>query len=213
MTSLHLQLTSLSVFALAIGMPNLACTPDDTDSTRITEIQQLRDKLEAQQRTLVAKDEEILAQSAHIQELQGLSGDRTLERLIHVNRVEFASLTGGYDDDRDGFHEGIIAYLRLIDQDGDTIKAAGSVHLRLLDLAKPPETQLVGELRLGPEELRKLWYGRFSTGHYTLKVPWAGGVKHAEHKAITIYARFTDLLTGRTFDVQQVAEVAGAGPG
>ena len=198
------------VFAVALGLSNLACIPDNTDTARVTEIQHLRDKLEAQQRVLVTKDEELNAQAASIQELQGLSDERAVERLVHVARVELASLTGGYDDDHDGVHECVKVYLRLVDQDGDTIKAAGSAHARLLDLAKPPETQLVGELKLGLDELRPLWYSRFSTGHYTLKVPWAGGAKRAEHKAITIHARFTDLLSGQTFETQQVVEVAGA---
>ncbi|MBN2563855.1 MAG: hypothetical protein JXQ75_23315 [Phycisphaerae bacterium] len=176
----------------------------------VTENQELRDKVEAQQRLLVARDEQIQDQARHIQELQGLTGERSLDRLVHVARIELERLTGGYDDDRDGVDDGVVAYVRLIDQDGDTIKAAGSVRVRLLDLAKPPDSQLVGDVELGPEELRPAWYGRFLTSHYTIKVPWAHGAQRAEHKSITVLVRFTDLLTGQVFEAQQAVEVSGS---
>jgi hypothetical protein len=183
----------------------------DSPPGRITETQELRDKLEAQQRLVVARDEQIQQQAKIVQELQGLSGERTLDRLVHVQGIELATLSGGYDDNRDGIDEGVVAYLSLRDQEGDLIKATGSVHVRLLDLANPPEGQLIGETRLGPAELRPLWYGRGMTYHYTIKVLWLGGAGRAPHKTVTVLVSFTELLSGRTFDLQKAVEVTGAG--
>ena len=202
---------SVSILTALIAAANAGCPPTASDTGQVTETQQLHDNVEAQQRLLIAKDEQIEDQSARIQELQGLTGERSIERLVHVAKIDLSSLTGGYDDNRDGVDDGVVVYLVLTDQDGDTIKAAGSCEVRLLDLNNPSATQLVGEAKLGPEELRKTWYGRFMTSHYTIKVPWAGGAPHPAHKTITILVRFTDLLSGQTFETQRAVDVAGAG--
>jgi len=188
------------------------CDGAGAGSGRVTEIQALRDKIETQQRKLVAKDEQVQAQASLIQELQGLTGPRSLDRLVHVSRIELERLTGGYDDDHDGVDEGVVVYLRLIDQDGDTIKAAGGVQIRLIDLAKPEGSQLVGHVELSPAALHPMWFGRLMTSHYTIRVPWSGDAERAEHESITVHVRFTDLLSGQSFEAQEVVEVSGATP-
>ena len=193
-----------------------ACNgPAESGPGSLTQIQQLQDKIEGVQRRLVTKDDQIQAQAHLIRELQDLTGERTLDRLVHVSRIELDRLSGGVDDDGDGVDEGVKVYLYLVDQDGDKIKATGSVKVRLLDLANPPDSQLVGEVELSPEELRPMWFGRFLTSHYTIKVPWARGAKHAEHKTITLLVSFTDLLSGQSFETQKAVDVRGvarAGP-
>ncbi len=197
---------------VAVGAFAFACNgPDVTDSNRLTQIQELEDENASLRRQLVAKDEAIGDQAQRIQALQGLQGERSVDSLIHVSNIEVHTLSGGYDDDHDGVDECVKVYLRLLDQDGEAIKAAGTVHIRLLDLANPPTSQLVGEVRLTADEMRPLWFGRFLTAHYTIRVPWADGAERAEHKSITVVARFTDLLTGQSFSTQAVVEVNGAG--
>ena len=195
------------IFLVAAG-----CNPPAADS-RIAQVQQLQDRNQEQARLLAAKDEQLAADAKRIQELQGLNGERSIDNLVHVASIEIDRLSGGYDDDRNGVDEGVLIYLRLLDKDGDAIKASGNVHVRLLDLAKPEGSQLVGELSLDPAALRPLWYGRLLTYHYTIKVPWAGGAKRAEHKSITVVVEFTDLLSGKTFTAQKVVEVSGAATG
>lgn len=175
----------------------------------MTEIQHLEEQVAALQRKLVFKDEHIQDQSRIIQELRGLGGERTLDRLVSVARIELGSLSGGYDDDHDGVDEGVVVYLQLLDRDGDAIKATGSVQIRLYDLANPVGSQLMGEVSLGSEALRQHWYGRFMTYHYTVRVPWGGGAARAAHKSITVHARFSCLLSGQTSETQEVVDVSG----
>ncbi len=175
----------------------------------MTEIQHLEEQVAALQRKLVFEDEHIQDQSRIIQELRDLGGERTLDRLVYVARIKLGSLSGGYDDDHDGVDEGVVVYLQLLDRDGDAIKATGSVQIRLYDLANPIGSQLMGEVSLGSEVLRQHWYGRFMTHHYTVRVPWGVGVARAAHKSITVHARFSCLLTGRTSETQQVVDVSG----
>jgi hypothetical protein len=185
------------------------CNPPGPDR-RITRVQQLEDKVQQQGRLLVQKDEQIAAQAERIQQLQGLTGQRAIENLVHVASIEIDRLSGGHDDDRDSVDEGVVVYLRLLDRDGDAIKVAGSARVRLLDLAKAEGSQVVGEQSWDPTALAKVWYGRLLTYHYTLKVPWAGGAKRADHKSITVLVEFTDLLSGQVFTAQKVVEVNGA---
>jgi hypothetical protein len=194
---------------LPVWLAATGCDGGGADA-RITQIQHLQDKTTDQARLLVQKDEQLAAQARSIQELQGLTGQRALDNLVHVANVEIDRLSGGYDDDHDGVDEGVVVYLRLLDSDGDAIKSSGSARVRLLDLAKPEGSQLVGEVSLDAAALRPLWYGRLLTYHYTIKVPWAGGAKRAEHRSVTLLVEFTELLSGQSFTAQKVVEVSGA---
>lgn len=196
-----------AILAVAVVSMGLACDGPTKGDQRITQNQELRDKVEGQARLLVEKDEQLASQAKRIQELQGLSEQRRLDALVHVDKIEIERLSGGYDDDHDGVDEGVVVYVRLLDSEGDTIKAAGGVRVRVLDLAKPEGSQLTGEAVLDAAALRPMWYGHFLTSHYTVKVPWANGAKQSEHKSLTVHVAFTDLLSGRVFEAQRVVEV------
>lgn len=183
------------------------------DSDHVKQIQDLKDQVVEQRRRLAAKDELLRTQADHIQQLQQLGGERSLDRLVHVSGIELARLSGGYDADEDGVDDGVRVYLRLRDGDGDAIKATGSVRVTLTDLALPAASQQVGFIELGPEALRPLWYGRFASYHYTIEVPWSDGAGRPAHKSIVVRVQFTDLLTGQAFEIQEVVEVVGVAPG
>ncbi len=203
----------LPAVVLCLAMPTgFACNGQDRSDPRVTQIQELQDKVTAQARTIVEKDAAILSQAARIRELQNLKGKQSIDNLVHVAKIELAPLSGGYDDDEDSVDEGVVVYLRSLDQDGDIIKATGSVRVRLYDLSKPEGQQLVGSLELDAAGLRPLWFGRFLTSHYSIKVPWADGAKRAEHESITVHVTFTDLLSGNVSKTQESVKVRGAMP-
>jgi hypothetical protein len=199
----------LAALVLSLCLVATGCNGGGADA-RITQIQQLQDKSEQQARLLAQKDEQLATQAKRIQELQGLTAERAIDNLVQVANIEIDRLSGGYDDNHDGVDEGVVVYLRLLDRDGDAIKAIGSARVRLFDLARPEGSQLVGESSLDAAAMRPLWFGRLLTYHYTIKVPWSGGAKRADHKSITVVVDFTDLLTGKTFTAQKVVEVSGA---
>ncbi len=206
---MHRVLINSTVACILTLALTVGCQDQAADS-RVTQVQQLQDKVEAQARLLVEKDAQLLATETEIQKLRQLEGDRALDRLVHVAKIELERLSGGYDDDKDGVDEGVVVYLVLKDQDGDTLKAAGNLDVRLVDLAMPEGRQVVGKLALDSQALRSHWFGRFLTSHYTVRIPWSGGLKRAPHKSITVLVRFTDLLSGRVFSTQKDVEVDGA---
>ncbi len=183
-----------------------ACNNEKADP-RLTRIQELDDKVQKQARQLVDREEQLASAARTIQELRGLEGPRRLDRLVHVAKIEIERLSGGYDDDRDGVDDGVVAYVRPIDVDGDVVKAAGSAKVELFDVSQKSGPQSVGKVELDPEAMRKAWFSKFMGAHYRIKVPWAADAAAQERKAITVVVRFTDLLTGQSFEAQHIAEV------
>ncbi len=163
------------------------------------------------QQQIERQREQIAAQQATIDELQrqlqvarGLS-DRDLENIYYPDKIEILSLTGGEDLDGQPGDDGVVVYLRPVDRDGDAIKAAGEVRIRLFDLQAPDGHTLVGEYSFSVEALRECWFGKFMTYHYTLHCPWQHGPPgHAE---ITIRATFIDYLTRRAMSAQTTCTV------
>jgi hypothetical protein len=182
------------------------CKPPQADS-RVTRIQELEDKVQKQARQLVDQEEELSAAARTIQELRGLEGPRRLDRLVHVDKIEIERLSGGYDENRDGVDDGVVVYVRPIDTDGDVIKAAGSVSVELFDVSQPAGPQAVGKVELNPEAMRKAWFSKLLGAHYRIEVPWAADAIGPERKKINVAVRFTDLLSGETFEAQHVADV------
>lgn len=176
------------------------------DRDRSAEIQRLEDQLAEQKRLLAQKDEQLRDQAEIIQQLRKYPQNHRLEDLIHVERIEIERLSGGYDEDRDGVPDGIAVYLRLYDQQGDTVKATGRVRVKLLDLENPPDRQLLGQAELSPRELMSRWRGRFLTSHYSIKVPWAQGVQASEIRNVTVVVTFLESLSGRNFQAQRVVK-------
>lgn len=188
------------------------CPPGQTEPDRITQVAELKEQLIAKSRLVEERDRQIRNMAAQIRTLSSLPDEVRSESVPRVQRIELASMSGGYDDDHDGIDEGIVVYLRPIDQDGDTIKAAGTVQVDLLDLSNTAEVKLVGQSALGAAELRKCWYGRISP-HYTIKVPWADGAARAPAEKIMARVQFTEYLFGETFDLLPSFDVSGSANG
>lgn len=205
------RIPKLATALTAVFTLNCACNGPTVADSPITEMQQLEDKVRAQSAELARKNEELASQAETIRELRGFSGDRSIDQFVHVSRIEIERLSGGYDDDRDEVDEGVVAYLRLYDSDGDIIKASGSAILEAYDLAAPEGQQLVAKIAVDVAAMRSLWYGKFMTSHYTLKAPWLPD-RAPRHGSITIVARFADLLSGEVFEAQRVANVKVKGP-
>lgn len=192
---------------LAVCAVLAGCKTEPADP-RLTRIQELEDKVQKQARQLVDREEELSSAARTIQELRGLEGPRRLDRLVHVGKIEIERLSGGYDANRDGVDDGVVVYVRPIDTDGDVVKAAGSAKVELFDVSQPSGPQTVGKVELSPEAMRKAWFSKMIGAHFRIEVPWAADAIGPEREKITIAVRFTDLLSGQTFDAQHIAEVS-----
>lgn len=122
-----------------------------------------------------------------------------------LTTLRIAKISNFFDKDSDGVQEKLIVYVQPIDTEGDVVKAAGTVSVQLWNLNNPNGQALLGQWKVEPAELRKLWFNSLATTSYRLTFdrPDAVGVFS---EPLTLRVTFTDYLTGESFRVQQVIE-------
>lgn len=124
------------------------------------------------------------------------------ENPYKLSSVRVTRFTNFYDKDNDGKREEFIVYVQPIDLEGDVVKAAGLVGVQLWDLNQPNGQALLGEWRVQPQELRKLWLDTLVSANYrlTFDTPEALDVLA---EPLVVKVTFTDYLTGEIFRAQR----------
>ena len=193
---LAILLTSAAMLATGCGSPNSA------NIVVRKQNQDLQDKIDSLTRTHEADQAELKGLKDRIGTLPTLPDDR-LARLFTTHGLSLGKLTGGADLDRDKpGDEGFKVYVTPTDDDGDTLKAAGSFVIEAFDLAsKLPER---GKWTFDTEQARKCWNGSFLSHQYVLTCPWQSPIQHEE---LTVKVTFRDELTGREFHTQKVIKI------
>ena len=119
-----------------------------------------------------------------------------------LTTIRVAKISNFFDKNNDGKQEKLIVYIQPIDAEGDIVKAAGTVSVQLWNLNNPNGEALLGQWKVEPTELRKLWFDSFTTGYrLTFDRPEAVGVFS---EPLTLKITFMDYLTGKSFRAQQV---------
>ena len=193
---------AVACFALAtvtVGCENLDFGAKDRQELEVARknIEKLEEQ-NAQLRSVVSRQQDQIGLLLKL-------GEKRLEKIFHVTRIELGRYTGGIDLDGRSGHEGIKVFLRPLDADGGVIKAAGSVKIQFFDLAAPGEKNLIGRYAWGVDEISKYWSSSAFTYHYSFECPWKPAPP--THDKITVRVEFTDYLTGKTFTAQKVCEV------
>jgi hypothetical protein len=168
------------------------------------ELRQARADLEACRKRQADLSAALSEKEEVVSRLRGL-GEKRLEKLHHVARIELGRYTGGVDMDGRFGDDAVKVYLHPVDRDGSTIKAAGEATVQLYDLAAPAGEQLLGEYKWPAEELSRQWSSGLFTYHYSFVCPWRSGPP--EHADVTVRVAFVDYLTGRQFTAQKVCKV------
>jgi hypothetical protein len=191
---------------LAAALP--ACTyrpPPDVAA----ENERLRSELADRTREKAELSVSLEETRRQLREARGISDDQ-LARVAYPESLLFDTLTGGDDYDGKPGDDGVTVYLKPLDREGDVIKASGDLRIELYDLESPEGSKLLGTYEFPVDALRKLWYGKFMTYHYTLRCPWRAGPP--AHPEITVRAIFTDYLTKRVVTAQTVCRFRAAAP-
>jgi len=157
------------------------------------DVQRLQNQVGRLEREAVSNAQLIADQKKQITRLQQL-GRKRLDLLYHPVKLDVEQLSGGFDNDKVPGDDGVIVYLRPMDEMGDAVKVAGDIRIELLDLANPDGQHLLGEYIVSAETAKEMWYGRFLTYHYTIRCPWLKGPP--KHPTVLIRATFIDYLTG-----------------
>jgi len=162
-------------------------TPED----KIRILKQEKKELEGQIANSEVEKQQLKEQ---IKVLSNLPTDANGENLYDLQRIKLSRFTGFYDKDKDGSKEKLIVYFKPLDEDGDIVKATGSVDVRLEDW----QGKELGKWRVEPGELKKNWFATILTINYRLIFDVAGKIDDIE-KPATVKVTFTDYLTGKVF--------------
>ena len=135
-----------------------------------------RAKLIQEKQQLLQQKARLEQQNAQLKEqvatLQKFPPDR-MDQLVKVEKIELGKFTRAYDgdieQDPDGYDDGVIVYLILKDNDGDVIKAAGTVEIELWDLVVAKHI-IVEFIPMG--DLQAHWLSGPLTNHYKFQLPW-----------------------------------------
>jgi hypothetical protein len=176
-------------------------TPDKLIKCQNENIE-LKDRNEKLHKDLVAAEQTIRQQDQQIKNLEKL-GPARIDQLTHVDHIDLDRQTLGYDENHDGYDDGIAIYLRPIDSAGHTVKVAGSLRVKLFQL-DGDEPKLIGQCDFPADALSKDWAGRLWTNHYAVRCPFKTQPTTAN---ITAQVEFTELLTGKPFLAQKLIEI------
>jgi hypothetical protein len=165
------------------------------------------EKLSQDKRELTRHIEHIESRNKDLEKqvkaLHGITDDVKLKELYDLQSIRITKYTNLFDKDKDGKKETLIVYIQPVDQDGDIIKAAGDVHVQLLDLDKDKEPVLLGKWHITPNRLRKLWFNALLKSHYRMTFDVSEKVETFE-EPLTVTVTFTDYLTGKVFEEQRL---------
>jgi len=138
-----------------------------------------------------------------VESLMGINKEARTAALSTLSAVELSSKTALYTNEQTKKKDKLVVYLRPIDDMGDVVKAAGAVDVELWNLNAKPESALIGQWKVEPEELKKYWTSSLMSSHYKLQFDLGSKLTGSE-KELTIKTQFTDYLTGKVFKAQKV---------
>lgn len=126
------------------------------------------------------------------------------ESLVRASKLQINSLmSGGLNRDEQPGDDALVAYISLVDDDGEVIKLPGTVELTLLDPSLPEPSRQLGLWRFSAEECRSKWTRGFTGAGYQFTVPIE---KPVQHEQLVLNAKLTTADT-RVFDASQIVRV------
>jgi outer membrane murein-binding lipoprotein Lpp len=187
---------ALLLFSLA------GCQKEKTDNAA-SQIE----KLKTQNSDLAVKLQQSQKESEQlkkqIQALRNFGENFKPEDIYNLQKINITKYTNLYDNDDDGKKETLLVYIQPMDEYGDVVKATGLVEVQLWDLDRKEGQPLLGQWQVSPAELKKLWFATLITVNYRLSFNIAGVVEKFD-RPLTVKVKFTDYLSGKTFEEQKV---------
>lgn len=160
------------------------------------QIEKLKEENVALQATIDQQEELIL-------QLRDL-GDKRLKNLFTVDKIELGRYTGPANLDDEPGQDGVRVRFTPIDRVGTPIKRAGTVEIKLFDLADDESPQQIGRCTIAVEKIGEYWSGHFGTFHFSIPCRWD---RPPSKQEMTIRVAFTEYLTGRVFTAQTNVQV------
>jgi len=206
-SSLFVVSCSLFVLVFTIGCENAGTPGKSSPSQQVQQLTEQKADLQKQLEQARTENERLKKQ---VETLSNLPVDKRADAVYHLQAVKIGRFTNLYDEDKDGTKEKLVVYVQPVDETGDVIKAAGAVEVQLWDLNKKESEALIGQWRIEPNEIKKLWFDSIVATSYRLTFDVAGKVETLD-KPLTVKVAFADYLSGRTFTEQFILRPEKAG--
>jgi FtsZ-binding cell division protein ZapB len=182
-----------------------SCNRNEKEAQLLEEVQQLKDENSKLASRIEQSESQKKVLQKRVQVLSSLPEEVKSESLYTLEQIKLGRFTDFFDKDHDGKKETLIVYIQTIDDQGDKVKAIGTAQVELWDLDKPDGQAMLGSWKRGPQELKKLWYATMFTINYRLTFDIAEIVEDFD-KSYTLKVKFTDYMSGQTFEDQKVIE-------
>ncbi len=197
---------------LAVVMQVVGCGPTPREielekqvNAKTVEIIELNDRL-------MSRDARIHVLTGQLQNVVG-RGEAGGKPVFEITEVQLLDITSGVDIDGEPGDDGVVIYVRPVDQDGDTLKRAGEIRIKLLDNSGIGQPKLISQVVVNdPEQVRRAWYGKFWTDYFKLTVPFAPGARLVPGHEIDVHVTFVEFATGRTFSARRAIKIARISP-
>jgi hypothetical protein len=180
------------------------CQKRNESQPLLVKIEQLAQETARLQEDLAQSNAENEQLKKQLQVLSGLPDEVKLDSLYRLQKVKIHRYTDVLDEDKDGKMEKLVVYLQPIDDQGDVIKATGTVDVQLWDLGQSNGEALLGQWSVEADELKKRWV-TFLVTNYRLTFDLAEKMERLE-SPLTVKVTFTDTLSGKVFNEQRVIE-------
>jgi outer membrane murein-binding lipoprotein Lpp len=165
------------------------------------------EKLKTQNSDLAVKLQQSQKESEQlkkqIQALRDFGENFKPEDIYNLQKINITRYTNLYDNDDDGKKDTLLVYIQPMDEYGDVVKATGLVEVQLWDLDRKEGQPLLGQWRVSPAELKKLWFATLITVNYRLSFNIVALVEKFD-RPLTVKIKFTDYLSGKIFEEQKV---------
>jgi outer membrane murein-binding lipoprotein Lpp len=188
--------TLLTLFLVA------GCANPKEKEVLTAQIRQLTQENTQLQKQVEQCDSENKGLKDQIQALSELPENVRFENLNRLEKIKIGRYTGFFDKDDDGKKEKLIVYIHPTDEQGNALKAAGAVEVQLWDLNKTNGQAMLGQWKIEPDELKKLWLETLVSIYYRLTFDVADVVENLKEPP-TVKVTFTDYLTGKVFKEQK----------
>ena len=198
-----------TLYAILAGCPLVIAAGCESTNAKIPPAEQIqtlrREKIELARQFEKSKLENKDLKK-QIQVLSGLPPGVKPENLYRLQSIKITKYTDFYDKDKDGKKEKLIVYIQPIDEDGDIIKAVGTVDVRLQDPNKNDDQALLGQWHVEPNKLKKLWFAGFISANYKLTFDVADKIDKLK-EPLLVKVSFTDYLTGNVFNEEKLIRI------
>lgn len=194
--AMRITLIALLFITLITGCSKSTVNPQ---WDKISALEKEKSQLEQQTKSLTAENAELKKLN---KTLASLDKDVRSEALNRLDRIEIHNRSAIFTKDDNGPKEKLIVYIKPFDDVGDAYKASGSVEVELWNLDSDPTQAKVGKWTVEPQQLKKLWSSTFMTSYFRLTFDVDGKIPQTAEN-LTVKIKFTDYITGKTFNSQK----------